>query len=141
MHSVSVELVDSLQTAIQTILNVSPPHLLDNAKEQYSGCAIQVPVTSVSALLSSMRGLNYLSANLGPMVDGQGSPASVIEDFDVGELVQNVADQLGGEAAQTDVELVLFHGDVGIKHFSVNGDREALGFALTHVGACLLPID
>lgn len=136
-HSFSLELVDSLQTAIQTLLYVSPPHLLDNAKEQYSGCAIQVPATSVSALLTSMRGLNYLSANLVPICEGQAGVVRHIEDFDIGELLQNVADQLSGEAAQAEVDLVLFHGDVGMKHVNMHGDRNGIAFVYGHV-SCLL---
>lgn len=132
-HSVSMELVDSLQTAIQTLLYVSPPHLLDNAKEQYSGCAIQVPATSVSALLTSMRGLNYLSANLVPICEGQAGIVRHMEDFDIGELLQNVADQLSGEAALAEVDLVLSHGDIGMKHVNMHGDRNGLAFVYGHV--------
>lgn len=135
-HSLSLELVDTLQTAIQTLLYVSPPHLLDNAKEQYASCSIQMPATSVSALFTSMRGLNYLSANLVPLIEGQGTGIRTVQDFDVGELLQNVADQLSGEAAQAEVDLVLFHGDVGMKHVSVTGDREGIGYTIGHVSDC-----
>ena len=55
------------------------------------------------------------------------------EDFDIGELLQSTADLLGGQAAQAGVEIVLFHGDVGIKHTSVSGDGEGLGYALSYV--------
>ncbi|BEI94955.1 uncharacterized protein CcaverHIS019_0705360 [Cutaneotrichosporon cavernicola] len=131
--SISVELVDSLRTAIQTLLYVSPPHLLDNAKEQYSGCAIQVPATSVSALLTSFRGLNYLCANLVPICNGGTGPVRHMEDFDIGELLQNVADQLSSEAAQAEVDLVLFHGDVGMKHVNMYGDRNGIALVYGHV--------
>lgn len=141
LSTFSLELADSLQSAIQTLLHLSPPHLLDNAKEQYSGCTVQMPTTSLSALLTSMRSLNYLSANVqglcealgGKRDDGLLSSHRQTEDFDIGELVQNVADLLGGQAAQSGVDLVLFHGDVGIKHVSVNGDVEGLGYLLGHV--------
>ena len=141
LSTLSLELADSLQSAIQTLLHLSPPHLLDNAKEQYAGCAVQMPTTSLTALLTSMRSLNYLSANVQSLCEALGSAqeegllakARKVEDFDIGELVQNVADLLGGQAAQAGVDLVLFHGDVGIKHVSVNGDAEGLGFLLSHV--------
>lgn len=132
LTTLSSELADSLQSAIQTLLHLSPPHLLDNAKEQYSGCAVQMPTTSVSALLTSMRSLNYLAANVHALSEST-APLRKTEDFDIGELVQNVADLLGGQAAQAGVDLVLFHGDVGIKHVSVNGDVEGLGYVLGHV--------
>ncbi|WVW83074.1 hypothetical protein I302_105091 [Kwoniella bestiolae CBS 10118] len=135
LHSVSLELADSLQSAIQTLLHLSPPHLLDNAKEQYSGCTVQVPATSLSALLTSMRGLNFLSAHAEELVEGpdHGPLMRKGEDFDIGELLQNVADMLSGQASQKAVDFVLFHGDVGIKHVSVNGDGEGLSYALSHV--------
>jgi osomolarity two-component system response regulator SSK1 len=141
LSTLSHELADSLQSAIQTLLHLSPPHLLDNAKEQYAGCAVQMPTTSLTALLTSMRSLNYLSANVQSLCEALGSDkeegllakARKVEDFDIGEMVQNVADLLGGQAAQAGVDLVLFHGDVGIKHVSVNGDAEGLGFLLSHV--------
>jgi osomolarity two-component system response regulator SSK1 len=113
--------------------------MLDNAKEQYSGCTVQMPTTSLSALLSSMRSLNYLSANVEALCDGRdkdhGLLAGRTEDFDIGELLQSVADLLGGQAAQAGVDFALFHGDVGIKHVSVSGDGEGLGYVLSHVSA------
>ncbi|WWC90025.1 uncharacterized protein L201_004955 [Kwoniella dendrophila CBS 6074] len=135
LHSVSLEFADSLQSAIQTLLHLSPPHLLDNAKEQYSGCTVQVPATSLSALLTSMRGLNFLSAHAEELVEGpeHGPLMRKGQDFDIGELLQNVADMLSGQASQQAIDFVLFHGDVGIKHVSVHGDGEGLSYALSHV--------
>jgi osomolarity two-component system response regulator SSK1 len=208
LQTLSTELSDSLQSAIQTLLHLSPPHLLDNAKEQYSGCTVQMPTTSLSALLTAMKGLNYLSANVASLCEdlpsglpepiSRSMPASrqssmhlgdpngrmaglpsvpppppppktiagthvaseltssmisnravpqpqmsgildnvhkAPEDFDIGELLQSTADLLGGQSAQAGVEIVLFHGDVGIKHTSVSGDGEGLGYALSHVSS------
>ncbi|WRT67144.1 uncharacterized protein IL334_004110 [Kwoniella shivajii] len=134
-RSISLELADSLQSAIQTLLHLSPPHLLDNAKEQYSGCTVQIPATSLSALLTSMRGLNFLAAHAEELVEGpdHGPLMRKGEDFDIGELLQNVADMLSGQASHKGVDFVLFHGDVGIKHVSVNGDGEGLSYALSHI--------
>ncbi|KAK4686557.1 osomolarity two-component system, response regulator SSK1, partial [Tremellales sp. Uapishka_1] len=146
LQTLSRELADSLQSAIQTLLHLSPPHLLDNAKEQYSGCSVNLPTTSVSALLTSMRSLNYLSANVETLCNDLGSSAkdegllaaagrgkSNVHDFDIGELLQSVADLLSGQAAQLGVDFVLFHGDVGMKHISVRGDGEGLAYVLSHV--------
>lgn len=206
LQELSSELSDSLQSAIQTLLHLSPPHLLDNAKEQYSGTTVQFPTTSLSALLTTMKGLNYLSANVSqlcdepqhhpsgghtksapssrhptlsisdpdgkttlPAISGLPAPRSLArsrpgnpatsaaiaeraipepvmegildrstkepEDFDIGELLQSTADLLGGHAAQAGVEMVLFHGDVGIKHTSVSGDGEGLGYAMSYVSS------
>ncbi|EIW69473.1 hypothetical protein TREMEDRAFT_44022 [Tremella mesenterica DSM 1558] len=141
LHTLSLELADSVQSAIQTLLHLSPPHLLDNAKEQYSGCTVQMPTTSLSALLTSMRSLNYLSANVETLCaplhaqESGWTPPAVkpANDFDIGELLQSVADLLSGQAAQAGVDFVLFHGDVGIKHVSVCGDGEGLAYVLSHV--------
>lgn len=101
--------------------------------------------------MSSMRGLNYLSANARALCEDAAisGPDSVFglsnkrEDFDIGELLQSVADLLCGQAAQAGVDFVLFHGDVGIKHVSVQGSAEGLAYALGHVshssGALLIP--
>ena len=54
-------------------------------------------------------------------------------DFDIGEMLQSVGDALSGITAQTGVDLVLFHGDAGIKHVSVRGDENGLSYTLSHV--------
>ena len=146
LQTLSMELADTLQSAIQTLLHLSPPHLLDNAKEQYSGCTVQIPATSLSALFTSMRSLNYLSANVGSLVEPVVEDEGLLscrrsEDLDIGELLQNVADLLSGQAAQADVDFVIFHGDVGIKHLSVQGDSEGLAYVLSHVSYPLVPAD
>jgi osomolarity two-component system response regulator SSK1 len=66
--------------------------------------------------------------------------ATTEEDFDIGELLQSTADLLSGQAAQAGVELVLFHGDVGIKHVSVHGDGEGLGYALSYVSQSFVSV-
>lgn len=144
LSTLSLELADALQSAIQTLLHLSPPHLLDNAKEQYSGCSIQMPSTSLSALLTSMRSLNFLSANAHGLFENfAGVDAGILsthrprQDFDIGELLQNVADLLSGQASHAGVDLVLFHGDVTIKHVSVSGDVEGLSYTLSHVSQIL----
>ncbi|WVQ71684.1 hypothetical protein IAR50_001225 [Cryptococcus sp. DSM 104548] len=119
VQSISEELADTLQSTIQTLLHLLPPHMLDNAKEQYSGCAVQIPATSLSALLTSMKGLNFLSAQAEDLFDPNDTDkrhTSQKEDFDIGELLQSVADMLSGEACKKKIDFVLFHGDVGIKH-------------------------
>lgn len=59
-----LELADSVQMMIQTLLQISPPHLLDPAKEQLAAHTLQLPTPSISALLTTMKNLNYMSANL-----------------------------------------------------------------------------
>lgn len=92
-----------------------------------------------------MRSLNYLSANVQSLCNEPSKLEEGIlkqgEDFDIGELLQSVADLLSGQAAQAGVDFVLFHGDVGIKHISVCGDGEGLSYTLGHVSYLQLSIE
>lgn len=146
---VSRELADAVQAIVQTLLHLSPPHILDPVKELFSACTVQLPTPSVSALLTIMKNLNYLSANLRSLTPGSDSQAqadsgnesnadAVSDNFDIGEVVQSVGDVLGGVAAQAGVDLAIFHGDVGMRHINVMGDEQAILFILTHVRCTIL---
>lgn len=131
------ELADSVQMVIQTLLQISPPHLLDPAKEQFSACALQIPTTSISALFTSMKNLNYMSKHmsslLSPFVETPTYDVATQDEFDIGEMLQSVGDALSGIAAEAGVELVLFHGDVAMKHVAVRGDECGISYSLSHV--------
>jgi osomolarity two-component system, response regulator SSK1 len=142
-QELALELADSLQMAIQTLLQLSPPQLFDAAKEQFSACAVQIPTPSICALLTSMKNLNYISANMRALgyppskdtvgLDVDPRQDSLVQDeFDIGEVLQSVGDTLGGIAAEAEVDLVLHHGDV-IKHMGVRGDECGVSYALSHV--------
>jgi osomolarity two-component system response regulator SSK1 len=134
---------------IQTMLQVSPPQLLDPAKEQFSACALSVPTSSMSAMFTTMKNLNFISANMSDLCSDPPSPAStegtdvddllslgtsVRSDFDIGEMLQSVGDSLSGAAAQAGVDLVLYHGDdIGLRHVCVKGDENGISYALSHV--------
>ncbi|KAI0771992.1 hypothetical protein BD413DRAFT_475239 [Trametes elegans] len=147
LEELSLELADSVQMVIQTLLQLSPPQVLDPAKEQFSACSLSIPTPSVSAMFTSMKNLNYMSANMStfsvdpavsvssacigrPQSDG---PSSTHVDFDVGEMLQSVGDALSGVAAQAGVDLVLFHDDLGMRHVAVKGDESGLSYTLSHV--------
>ncbi|CCM03366.1 uncharacterized protein FIBRA_05496 [Fibroporia radiculosa] len=143
-HELSLELADSVQMIIQTLLQLSPPQVLDPAKEQFSACSLSIPTPSVSAMFTSMKNLNYMSAHMSVLsldlplqkpVNHRGhSPTPVVEnDFDVGEMLQSVGDVLSGLAAQADVDIVLFHGDLGMKHVALRGDESGISYTLSHV--------
>jgi osomolarity two-component system, response regulator SSK1 len=142
-HGLSLELADSVQAVVQTLLQFCPPQVLDTAKEQFSGCSISVPTTSMSAILTSMKNLNYVSAhmcNFGfPSTTSRAGvtppnfPAPVTSHFDIGEMLQAVGDSLSGLAAQAGIDLVLFHQDVGMKHVAVKGDESCLSYLLSYV--------
>ncbi|KAG8685626.1 ssk1 response regulator receiver, partial [Ceratobasidium sp. 423] len=136
----SLELADTAQLIIQTLLQLSPPHLLDPAKEQFSGCTLQLPTTSVGGMLHAMKGLNWMSIRLAGFVESERNADldSVLEEskeenFDIGELLQAVGDLLGGIAAQAGVDLVIYHADVGLKHVGVKGDEGGISYALSHI--------
>ncbi|CCA67006.1 hypothetical protein PIIN_00843 [Serendipita indica DSM 11827] len=133
---IASEIADSAQTVIQTLLQVSPPHLLDPTKEQLSGCSLQVPTTSMSAVLTSMKMLNYLSKNLTMLASA--SPIPSLErpsnEFDVGELLQNVGDALSGVAAEAGVNLVVFQHEPKLDSSTIISDECGLIYAVTTIG-------
>jgi osomolarity two-component system, response regulator SSK1 len=149
LRELSVELADSLQMIIQTMLQVSPPQLLDPAKEQFSACALSVPTSSMSAMFTTMKNLNFISANMSDLCSDRPSPSGSEEingdeyplsgtgarnDFDIGEMLQSVGDSLSGAAAQAGVDLVLYHGDdIGLRHVCLKGDENGISYALSHV--------
>jgi osomolarity two-component system response regulator SSK1 len=141
INSLSVELADSFQMVIQTMLQISPPQILESAKEQYSACSFSVPTPSISAMFTALKTLNYMSANLLKFYPNESSESLGYSDgdakgqnvFDIGELLQGVGDALSGVAAQAGVDLVLHHGEVGVRHVYVKGDECGISYALLHV--------
>ena len=145
-HEVSLELADSVEMVVQTLLQISPAQILDPAKEQYAACSLSVPTSSLSAVLTTMKNLNFVSANMPELcarsrrtvpqaeIDAPVTRTPITHsDFDVGEILQGVGDALSGCAAQRGVDLVLFHADVGLRHVAVRGEEFALSNTLTHV--------
>ncbi|KIL00473.1 hypothetical protein PAXRUDRAFT_821671 [Paxillus rubicundulus Ve08.2h10] len=150
LHEISVELADSVQMVVQTLLQISPAQILDPAKEQYAACSLSVPTSCMSAVLTTMKNLNFMSANMADLyvqggctnpLPGNDKPLSsstprtpfTLSDFDVGEMLQGVGDALSGCAAQIGVDLVLFHADVGLRHVAARGEECGLSNTLTYV--------
>ncbi|KAJ6516367.1 hypothetical protein C8R45DRAFT_856379 [Mycena sanguinolenta] len=140
-YELSLELADMVQMAIQTLLQISPPQVLEPTREQFSACALSVPTPSMSAMFTAMRNLNYFSANMAafcqePLEEVLGpGPTGLIAhtSFDLGELLQSVGDVMSGAAAETGVDLVLYHGDLSLKYAWVSGSESGLTVALSHV--------
>jgi osomolarity two-component system response regulator SSK1 len=138
-----LELADSIQMVVQTMLQISPPQVLDPAKERFSACSLSVPTSSMSAMFTAIKNINYLSANMLPFCeqpcllsdpsDEHTANTTMHNEFDIGEMLQCLGDALSGAAAQLGVDLVLYHGNIGIKHVYVSGDESAISFALSHV--------
>ncbi|KAJ7067852.1 hypothetical protein C8F01DRAFT_1115995 [Mycena amicta] len=139
LFELSLELADMVQMAIQTLLQISPPQVLEATKEQFSACALSVPTPSMSALFTAMRNLNYFSANLAAFSKAphEELPLSSMliahSEFDLGELLQSVGDVMGGAAAAAGVDLVLYHGDLSLKYACVSGSESGLTVVLSHV--------
>lgn len=135
-QDLALELADSVQLTVQTLLQLSPPQIFDHAKEQFSPCTVQIPTPSLSALLTSMKNLNYISANMqtlgAPSADASDSEDIVTDEFDIGEVLQSVGDSFSGLASDAEVDVVLHHGDA-IQHAGVKGDECGISYALTHV--------
>ncbi|KAJ3777422.1 hypothetical protein FB446DRAFT_784217 [Lentinula raphanica] len=134
----SLELADSVQAVIQTMLQISPAQVLDSAKEQFSACALSVPTPSMSAMFTAMKNLNYIAANMAAFAEEERHPgkASILssnknDNFDIGELLQSTGDALSASAAQVGVDLVLFHGDVALRHVWVKGDESGMRYLLS----------
>lgn len=155
-QELSLELADSVQMMVQTLLQISPSQVLDPVKEQFSACTLSVPTPCMSAVFNSLKNLNYISANMAafcaesaPVPESgvtdlsvvplttPGPPSTIPDDFDIGELLQSVGDSLSGAAAQAGVDLVLYHGDIDMKHVAVKGDECGVSYALSHVSTTL----
>ncbi|KAJ7047813.1 hypothetical protein C8F04DRAFT_1060191 [Mycena alexandri] len=138
-YELSLELADMVQMAIQTLLQISPPQVLEPTREQFSACALSVPTPSMSAMFTAMRNLNYFSANMAAFCqeppDEVLGPSGLIAhtNFDLGELLQSVGDVMSGAAAEAGVDLVLYHGDLSLKYAWVSGSESGLTVALSHV--------
>jgi len=152
-HELSLELADSVQMVVQTLLQVSPAQILDPAKEQFAACSLSVPTACMSAVFTTMKNLNYISANMSDLCAdtlhpqsghvSSGSPPSAhrlpgpsvtaATDFDVGEMLQSIGDALSGKAAEVGVDVVLFHSDVGMRHVAVKGVECGISNILIHV--------
>ncbi|RXW23607.1 hypothetical protein EST38_g2257 [Candolleomyces aberdarensis] len=150
VKELSYELADSIQMVVQTLLQISPAQVLDPTKEQFTACSLSVPTSSMSAMFTVMKNINFLSANMEsyftqvpggmssrrlekqPMRSPSAYPTDRIE-FDIGDTLQAIGDSLSGSAAQVGVDLVLYHGDVSLKHVNVYGDEASLRYAITQV--------
>lgn len=141
VRDVSIELAESIQLVIQTLLQVSPPQVLDPVKEHFSACALSIPTSSMSALFTAMKNINYISANMQSFCEHPSAAVDPLDktlrhnEFDIGEMLQCVGDALSGVAAQAGVDLVIYHGDVGLKHVYVSGDESGISFLLSHVSS------
>lgn len=135
----SQELANLVQLSVQTIIQLSPPHLLDLAKEQYAACGLTFPTPSISSFLTISKVLNYLSVfTSSPHRSSRLISPKFNHSWDIGEMLQGIADSLAGLAAERSINIVLAHAGANLHHVSVKGDRASinegsLSFGLLHV--------
>ncbi|EOQ98783.1 Response regulator mcs4 [Wallemia ichthyophaga EXF-994] len=135
----SQELADLVQLPIQTIIQLSPPHLLDHAKEQYAACGLTFPTPSISSFLTVSKALNYLSVFLASPQQSKRIGAPVFNlSWDIGEMLQGVADSIAGLAAERSINIIIAHSGANLQHISVKGSSSAinegsLAFGLLHI--------
>ena len=145
LRVIASQLKRTTDLATNTLKHLSPPHFLSKPHEQLSACSISFPTTSIKAIHTSLKTINYISSHLDILslllfTDGYNNVDEIIGTsnarykFDIGEMIQNVADSLAGVAALARVELVVYHIDYGLEHLNVVGDCSGFRHALLDVG-------
>lgn len=144
LTTVSQEIQDVALMVITTLEQFSPAFILSNAHELLSACSLAVPIASISAINTTIRQVCHVSSHLqllskltnqGWNINSAQSPLPELnlQEFDIGELLQNIGDALAGVASKLDVKLVIYHCDNNLHHKIVLGDEGAIRHALLNV--------
>ncbi|KAI9312364.1 hypothetical protein BX666DRAFT_2031108 [Dichotomocladium elegans] len=145
LSTISQEVQDAALMVITTLEQFSPSTILTNTHELLSACSIAVPIASISAINTTIKQVCYVSSHLGLLshltYEEHAVPNSLKEEaksdarieFDIGDLVQNVADAMAGMAANLDVNLILYHSDNGMHYTSVIGNEGAIRHGLLNL--------
>ncbi|CAG8454890.1 15992_t:CDS:2 [Acaulospora morrowiae] len=144
LRTISDQLHQTTDLAMSTLKQLSPPHFLSKPHEQLSACSMSMPTTSINAVYTILKDVNYISTHLGTLSlllfsdPNKAERSNVKREFDIGEMIQNVGDALAGVASCAKVELVIYHVDYGLNHLNVIGDEAALRHALVDLLKCML---
>jgi osomolarity two-component system response regulator SSK1 len=143
LGTVSQEIRDAALMVIATLEQFSPTSILANTHELLSACSIAVPIASISAINTTIIQACHISSHLrlvSKMLNQFDShtiipkedrlKSTVREEFDIGELVQNVGDALAGISAKLGVHFVIYHSDNELHYTNVIGDENAIKHAL-----------
>ncbi|KAG1056064.1 hypothetical protein G6F43_002017 [Rhizopus delemar] len=144
MSTVSQEIQDVALMVITTLEQFSPTSILYNTHELLSACSLAIPTASVFAINTTIRQVCHVSSHLQllsrlawqawPHVTsnliGNKLPKLNMNEFDIGELLQNLGDAVAGVAAKLDVDFVIYHCDNTLHHTMVIGDEGAIRHAL-----------
>nr|CAG8529550.1 12148_t:CDS:2 [Entrophospora candida] len=144
---IACQLKQTTDLAIKTLKQLSPADFLTQPHEQLSACSISFPTTSIKAIHTSLKAVNYISSHLDILslllfTDVHNAEeiigtSNIRREFDIGEMIQNVADALAGVAALARVELVVYHIDYGLEHLNVIGDVAGFRHALLDFIKCI----
>ncbi|CEG67107.1 Putative Osomolarity two-component system, response regulator SSK1 [Rhizopus microsporus] len=144
MKTVSQEIQDVALMVITTLEQFSPTAILFNTHELLSACSLAIPTASVFAINTTIRQVCHVSSHLhllsrlvwqawprtnSNLIDNT-LPELVTNEFDIGELLQNIGDAMAGVAAKLDVEFVIYHCENNLHHTMVIGDEGAIRHAL-----------
>jgi osomolarity two-component system response regulator SSK1 len=147
MKTVSQEIQDVALMVITTLEQFSPTAILFNTHELLSACSLAIPTASVFAINTTIRQVCHVSSHLhllsrlvwqawprtnSNLIDNT-LPELVTNEFDIGELLQNIGDAMAGVAAKLDVEFVIYHCENNLHHTMVIGDEGAIRHALINV--------
>ncbi|CAG8689354.1 19702_t:CDS:2 [Dentiscutata erythropus] len=146
LRTISDQLQQTTNLAMGILKQLSPSHLLTKPHEQLSACSISFPTASISAIYTTIKAINYISSHLGTLsyllFSEPSNPeiTNVKREFDIGELIQHVADSLAGVASCANVELVVYHieYEYGLSHLNVIGDEAAFRHVLLSLIKCIL---
>ncbi|KAI7890680.1 uncharacterized protein EV154DRAFT_510633 [Mucor mucedo] len=146
LTTVSQEIRDASLMVIATLEQFSPTSILSNSHELLSACSIAVPITSITAINTTIKGACHISSHLNlisrmlreantktPLTEEEKVRSTVKQDFDVSELIQNVGDALAGMASKLGVHFVIYHTDNGLYYSNVIGDQDAIKHALINL--------
>ncbi|CAG8574392.1 42245_t:CDS:2 [Gigaspora margarita] len=146
LRTISDQLQQTTNLTMGILKQLSPSHLLTKPHEQLSACSISFPTASISAIYTTIKAINYISSHLGTLsyllFSDPTNPeiTNVKREFDIGELIQHVADSLAGVASCANVELVVYHieYEYGLSHLNVIGDEAAFRHVLLSLIKCIL---
>ncbi|KAI7899688.1 uncharacterized protein BX663DRAFT_440604 [Cokeromyces recurvatus] len=149
LTTVSQEIQDVALMVITTLEQFSPTSILSSGTntthELLNACSLAVPIASISAIGVMIRQVCHISSHLHLLsaLTAQAwsksrqnnniqpsLPELKLNEFDIGELLQNVGDALAGVASKLNVKFVIYHYDNSLHHTSVIGDEGAIRHAL-----------
>lgn len=137
----SRDIGDASAMITATLEQFAPPSILSNTYELLSACSMAVPITTISAINTTVKQACHIGSQLkvlSDMLSEHVKPKKTIEttahhSFNIGELVQNVGDALAGLSAKLGIHFIIYHMDNGLHYTNIIGDEDATRHALVHV--------